>query len=207
MPLIWPQRTKNPGDTTVRLLDDMVQQQDSQGQWMTICTIQGLNNLIRCLQADRRWKKIVRQHQEAEANGTDEGKRWIFCGFFEEGGEWTCGCDPANYGGPKKVLSADKVANGNANNKKNKGNNNGRAVENTQTGQGNRTGRNTDSCRRRGGGINPAPATPSPIPTPSNQPSRTDSPAEPTPSDLVQLPDAGSGDLGSEDIGWTDGVL
>ncbi len=40
MPLIWPQRTKNPGDTTVRLLDDMVQQQDSQGQWIDICTIQ-----------------------------------------------------------------------------------------------------------------------------------------------------------------------
>lgn len=28
------------GDTTVRLLDDMVQQQDSQGQWIDICTIQ-----------------------------------------------------------------------------------------------------------------------------------------------------------------------
>lgn len=33
----------------------------------------------------------------------------------------------------------------------------------------------------------------------------TQTPAEPTPSEPVQQPDAGSGD--GEDIGWTDGVL
>ena len=41
------------GDTTVRLLDDMVQQQDSQGQWIDICTIHRMEDAQKLLDADK----------------------------------------------------------------------------------------------------------------------------------------------------------
>ena len=101
MPLDLATADQESGDTTVRLLDDMVQQQDSQGQWIDICTIQEFEQSDPVSAGRQKMEEIVRQHQEAETNGTDE-ENGGFSGFFEEG-EWTCGCDPANYGGQKKV--------------------------------------------------------------------------------------------------------
>lgn len=121
------------GDTTVRLLDDMVQQQDSQGQWIDICTIQEFEQSDPVSAGRQKMEEIVRQHQEAETNGTDEENGGFSVASLKRENGLADATQQITV--DKKGAGADKSANGNANNKKNKGNNNSQAVENTQTGQ------------------------------------------------------------------------
>ncbi len=198
------------GDTTVRLLDDMVQQQDSQGQWIDICTIQEFEQSDPVSAGRQKMEEIVRQHQEAETNGTDEENGGFSVASLKRENGLADATQEITV--DKKGAGADKSANGNANNKKNKRNNNSQAVENTQTGQETGQAGTQTPAGGSAGASNPTPAAPS-NPTPSNPPPAEPSnptpaeptPAEPPPSEPVQQPDAGSGD--GEDIGWTDGVL
>ena len=133
---------------------------------------QDLSSVVMPSAGRQKMEEIVRQHQEAETNGTDEENGGFSVASLKRENGLADATQEITV--DKKGAGADKSANANANNKKNKGNNNSQAVENTQTGQ--ETGQ-----------------------------AGTQTPAEPTPSEPVQQPDAGSGD--GEDIGWTDGVL
>lgn len=208
-----------PGEISVRLMDGMVQQKDSLGEWTDICTIQEFEQSDPVSMGRQKMEEIVRQHQEAEANGTAEENSGLSVASLK--GEIGLTVATQEITVNKQGTSADKSAGGSANDKKNKRNNGGQTGQETgQTGTQTPAGGNTTSSNATPSAPTPSnptpaqptnptptqPSTPTPAePTPSDPAPADPTPVEPAPSEPAQQPDAGSGD--GEDIGWTDGVL